>query len=722
MPRPTSRTENKRKQYNAQDSFRWTTPKVDEVARPVDAFEQQGHTKVIGPSEAGKLRPMAPTNLPAPIAAAGNTPMRQPVQNPFNLVVSNSGEGAVAVLGFVGAVANAGMDMAKISAKNKADTAIADYDKLRESGMSHQEALKNAAPETILGLAEDVYFTTKGAGDKQYVADLMQRVADDPANKDLDPNEMYLKTKDVYLDLVAGTPDSYRRGLGGIGTQVLDKVVMAHTDRLKVKAKEDDLRNFSNMIVGNYKFIQDEYKGDGDKYFRNTIDEYQVAHSMLGITKDEITSAAVTALGQHLADNPTDFKTVDDVLGWVKVPDKSGVTAFSNPKVANAYLQFESHHVEALHKIEVQRERETAKQEKAVYDGLEGRIMEAFSTGKSLDGFMDELKANAGTLGIGKTKQLENAYREAVFGEKVVTNPEIMRKQQLAIAENRWDAILDDKELDHLQRSGQMSWSDYINNKAKLADVKDANYKTAMADMKKLYPDSVADKDLRAQAAENGEVYVNERVAVASDRLNTLIQAEKQANNGLMPHPRRMTELVKETKEYTKEFVTTKSTDEIMRLPKLDRQQKITEIKKFNPDFGDDQYDTALEAINADLKQRVKGMVKPAEAPKQKQESKPAEPVKPQKSYADYMGERTGAPQVTNPTNQPIQPTEEHPAITFLKSRLDNWNGSDALDAELTTIKELLYGDEEEQQRRIEATRQRYEGQAAYNPMAGRTL
>jgi len=724
MPRPTTRTENRRKQYNAQDSFRWTTPKVETTARPVDAFEQQVHTKVQEPSDTGKLRPMAPPNRPGLIAAANNTPMRAPVQTPFNVVVSG-GEGAQAVVQFLGTALPTALNAVEASAKSKASDAAVEYDKLRESGLTHNEALKQAAPETILGLAEDVYYTTKGAGDKKYVEDIMQRVYDDPANIDLTPEQIYAKGKASYLDLVAGTPDSYRKGLGSIGVQMLDKITNAQTDRLKVKAKEDHLTSFRSMIVDNYKFIKSEYSGDADAYFRKTIDEYQEANKLLGITRDEVTAAAVSALGNHVKDNPTDYATIDDVLGWVKVPDKNGIAAFSNPKVANAYLEFESQHVAALHQIEVRRDQEIAKQEKAVYEGLEGELMEAFSTGKTPDsGFMDRLKANAKTLGTSKTKHLETAYRELALGERGFENVEAIRKNRLAIAENRWDAILDDKQLDHLYQTGQMHFETYLSHKSQLADVKDKTFATAMTDMKKLYPDSAADKALKEQAEMTGDVYVNERVLVASDRLNTLIQAEKKVNNGLMPHPRRMSELVKETQAYVKDFVTTKTTDEIMRLPKLTREQKMIEIKKHNPNFGDDQYDTALEAINADLKHRA-GALKKAEQPTKKQESKPVEPKAPevpQKTYADYMRERVGGPPQVTTDTQPIQPAEEHPVVTFLKSRFDNWNGSEALEAELSTLKELIYGTEEEQQRRLAEVRQRYAGQPYFNPMEGRQL
>lgn len=552
MPRVTQNTENRRKQYNSQDSFRWTTPRVDVSARPVDAFTRAENVNYKAPSKAGTLNPLAPTQRSAPIKATERSGMLEPGRTVTGFVRADD-SAFQAILSFTGQAAQFGLQVADSMAQSGAKEDVQKYEDMRAGGMSHDEALKNSRPETIFGLQEMYYDQARGAGARQGISAVLQSVYDDPKNANLSVQEMEDAVGRTYLDAVAGESKDFRSALGTLGASSISQAGILQSKRLQDKMRKEVMSQYQQAIPATHQFIMDEMAGtqaDKDAYFRNVVSQQQERYSTFGLTKEEITSSTVDAIGQAMLDDPLKYPGGAEAnLGWLKTPDASGIAAISNPKIHDKFLSYEASHESALKNIRIKADQEVALKKKDTYDGFANELLMAVKDKQLINtaDFDKRLEAQAEILGFEGLGNLKALQREFTTG-KVIDNEDAVFDFEQKYRSGQFELLPTNEEIRAGIRNGVYSKETGLKFEGYLTTASNQTYTSAMADMKAAYK-GTSDVTNAASLFSQGD---NAEQLKATAFLSSRVAEEMEANDGIMPNPAKMRELVKETHDYMK--------------------------------------------------------------------------------------------------------------------------------------------------------------------------
>ena len=586
--------ENKRKQYNPQETFRYTTPDIKPVARPTDSFVRARLNKVEEPSNAAYLAPMTPLNRPGIISAPNAPAPSRPISMivPDHQFVEPSDTQAILnwAASAVPQILNTANDVAEQWGKEDATKAYIETNERIAKGEDPALVMQDLRPETIMGYAERAYDTQMGeAMFLQFQTDVDTFVKKNP---EMAVEDMKGQIMDMFKDYGAGQSIHFKEAFIPKTVELLGRVTKYQSDVLQKKAGEDFLDNVYTTTVSKIMEIKQQYPEDqADAAIRNYVTKVQNDGKLLMVDRDKVTKAVIDALGVELDSNSTHYRSPDELFGWTHEKDvQGGFSIYDNAKYKQIIANYEEKYTSNLRKIETEERQMDTLAKQNMMDKYEGILMDSVRNNTPLDQIEFLKMVAKDTNDYNVYKHFETAV-SALNNEKWKSDPDKLFELKQPFLNGNDDQIpsidtimkaFDDRQISAQDRDALLNLR---------TNTSEPVYKAAVREILGRY---------KEVGGIDGEISPRQEMAV--EHFNMLINAEREKTGGI-PEPKRIRELIKESNSYVDSIPTKfyKTPNEFM--------QARTPQQLLDPDIqkGYDQY--RLSFRNASKEDYMKALL-----------------------------------------------------------------------------------------------------------------
>ena len=590
MPRTTAKSENKRKQYKEQDSFRWSTPSIDVAARTVDAFEHQGLQKIQAPSNAGNLTPRRDVATIAPMKATERTAMRAPIHGP----TSRMGADYSGIQAFL-SIAKTATGVADKMGQQQAMEATVRSEERIANGEDWKTVIEEENPEGIFGIASTHYERTMGQAMRDSVRESIDQYTNDPANLMKTTEEFEAGLKGVYSDYSAGRSTAFKQGLGLVGSQSINAAKTKYASFQTAVQQEKQLQATQGMVNEKMEFIQQyaaENGMDPERMARDMVTDMQQKNALWGIPKEKTTAAILQAQENYILNNPTAISDPSSLTAWTQVKDKDGISVIDNPTFGKMVRDIETKHGAALDAHFNKIDKEYAFESKQLVKDIESDMLEAVKSGKKFDSATIDtyVQENAVKLGYKGIQTVEAMHKSLFSPHSIIEDTDLINGWELAKAKQDFEHMADYDDIDQAFADGKISYKTRIALTADFTRAASVNYKEQAQNISAHY---------RMQGDPSN--YINPDQEKALYYLKALVEKEGDAPSYL-----RMSELVKETKDWMKDQVSGESIRTILTNPQLTGEQKFEKFQLLNKDFTRADYEAHLVDVAIEMDSEAK--------------------------------------------------------------------------------------------------------------------
>lgn len=493
MPKSTRVTENARKQYNPQETFRYTTPDVKVVANPVDAFIKQRETKFQGPSEAAYMPLKAPLGVPGFIAPPqAYAPMRPisflqvtpEIQQPSALM---------AVAQWVGQNADTFMKAAEKKAAIEQTKRLPEVYERIAKGEKAETVIQSMRPTDFMGFQRDAYDAL--TSDIAYM-EVEKRTQDFLwKNPEASVETAMQFAVGQMSGMGANQSDMFKARLIEKTDTLLAAVNKHQSSALREQGKTNYLDKLNTVTLRTYQDYQKVLpKDQADKTFRTWVTEQQVKGMAWGLSKDDVTKTVLGAMAVEADANPTKYKDIhSELFGWTNVGDDHGGLVVSEHAEYKQIIDkaFEAHHAE-LNQLRNEAEQIDNDRKKAVFENFEGQLMDAIRSGKQVD--QKQFLANFAKQSndYQQYKYFKTALEDmsgGAGGGKVKSDPKVLDRFWTPLVNGDDTAIPTMAELREAYTNGQIDQGDFFQLSRARTAASEPYFKSSLAVLKQQFHD-----------------------------------------------------------------------------------------------------------------------------------------------------------------------------------------------------------------------------------------